>query len=116
MFSIFINDLSLEIRNSNIGINIDIENIAGNIDIEVLNILLYADDIVLFAENEEDLQSLLFIVQIWCEKWRLQVNLAKTNILHVRPKRKMQSKFVFVFNKYPVTYCNFYKYLGCNAI
>ena len=113
LFSIFINDLSFEIKNSNIGINIDIEDIAGNIDIAVLNILLYADDIVLFAENEEDLQSLLYIVQVWCEKWRLQINLAKTNILHVRTKRKMQSKYVFVFNKHPVTYCKFYKYLGC---
>ena len=113
LFSIYINDLSFEIRNSNTGINIDIEDIAGNIDTTVLNILLYADDIVLFAENEEDLQSLLFIVQVWCEKWRLQVNLAKTNILHVRSKRKMQSKFVFIFNNHPVIYCKFYKYLGC---
>ena len=113
LFSIFINDLSFEIRNSNTGINIDIEDIAGNIDTTVLNILLYADDIVLFAENEEDLQSLLFIVQVWCEKWRLQVNLAKTNILHIRSKRKMQSKFVFIFNNRPVIYCKFYKYLGC---
>ena len=62
LFSIFINDLALEIKESNIGVNIDVEDIAGNIEIIVLNILLYADDIVLFAENEEDLQSLLFIV------------------------------------------------------
>merc|ERR1712105_184140 len=83
------------------------------VDTILLNILLYADDIVLFAENEEDLQSLLFIVQIWCEKWRLEVNLAKTNILHIRQKRKCQSRFLFLFNKRPVPYCSFYKYLGC---
>ena len=67
MFSIFINDLANEIKNSNIGVHIDSEDIAGNKDLIILNILLYADDIVLLAENEEDLQSLLFIVQMWCE-------------------------------------------------
>ena len=65
----------------------------------IIRILLYADDIVLFAQNEEDLQSLLFVVEIWCQNWRLEVNLAKTNILHVRAKRKQQSKFVFLFGK-----------------
>ena len=50
---------------------------------------------------------------MWCEKWRLEVNLAKTNILHIRSKRKMQSRFVFIFNRRPVSYCQFYKYLGC---
>ena len=113
LFSIFINDLAWEIKDSNIGVNIEVEDIAGNIEVIVLNILLYADDIVLFAENEEDLQSLLFIVQIWCKKWRLEVNLSKTNILHVRPNRKLQSIFVFLLNNRPVSYCKSYKYLGC---
>ena len=59
------------------------------------------------------MQSLLFIVHIWCKKWRLEVNLSKTNILHIRPKRKVQSIFVFLLNNHPVTYCKSYKYLGC---
>ena len=85
------------------------ENIGEN---AIVNILLYADDIVLFANDEEDLQSLLNIVEIWCAKWRLEVNLTKTNILHVRAKRKPQSKFMFLFNKNSIAYCHFYKYLG----
>ena len=75
--------------------------------------MLYADDIVLFAENELDLQFLLNIVETWCEKWRLEVNLTKTNILHIRVKRKLQSRYMFLFNKRPVPYCTFYRYLGC---
>ena len=114
LFAIFINDLAIEIKESRVGIDLNIEDIAGNIEITLLNILLYADDIVLFAENETDLQFLLNIVEIWCQKWRLEVNLTKTNILHIRVKRKMQSKFMFIFNKRPVPYCTFYKYLGCN--
>ena len=114
LFAIFINNLASEIKSSGVGLKLDIEDIAGNIEITLLNILLYADDIVLFAENEADLQFLLNIVETWCEKWRLEVNLTKTNILHIRANRKLQSRFVFLFNKRPVPYCTFYKYLGCN--
>ena len=77
-----------------------------------LNILLYADDIVCLAETEMDLQELLLIVETWCRKWRLEVNLSKTNVMHVRNKRKSQSKFTFFFNCRTIEYCKSYKYLG----
>ena len=41
------------------------------------NILLYADDIVLLTSNEDDMQFLLNMVEIWCTKWRLEVKLTK---------------------------------------
>ena len=86
LFAIFINDLAKEIKDCNVGGHID--------DNLFMNILLYADDIVLLAESEPDLQLLLFLVENWCKKWRLEVNLSKTSILHIRPKRKQQSKFI----------------------
>ena len=113
LFAIFINDLAKEVKDSGVGLDLNIGSNDSNIEITFLNILLYADDIVLFADNELDLQSLLIIVELWCERWRLEVNLTKTNILHVRGSRKLQSKFMFLFNKRPVPYCTFYKYLGC---
>ena len=58
---------------------------------------------VCLAESEADLQN-----------WRLEVNLTKTNIVHVRNPRKPQSKFMFLFDMRPVPYCKFYKYLGTN--
>ena len=84
------------------------------VDNIVLSILLYADDIVLFAENEENLQELLFITQNWCSNNRLEINLSKTNIMHVRTKKIPQSQYMFLFNFHPVPYCKNYKYLGCN--
>ena len=105
LFAIYINDLAEEIKASGIGLELDSDTF--------LNILLYADDIVLLAKNEEDLQFLLLIVENWCLKWRLEVNLTKTNILHLRAQRKSQSKFMFLFDRHPVPYCTFYKYLGC---
>ena len=77
-----------------------------------MSILLYADDIILLAENENDLQSMLEIVENWCRKWRLEINLNKTNVMHVRKKRKPQSRFCFLLNLQPVSYCQSYKYLG----
>ena len=106
LFAIFINDLAEIIKNSGVGLELDSDTF--------LNVLLYADDIVLLAKNEEDLQFLLFLVENWCKDWRLEVNLTKTNILHVRNSRKPQSKFMFIFDKRPVPYCIFYKYLGCS--
>ena len=66
LFAIFINDLASEIKESNIGIDM---NVDGGPQIDyVLSILLYADDIVCLAETENDLHSLLFIIENW---WRL---------------------------------------------
>ena len=112
LFAIFINDLASEIKEANIGIDLNIDG-GPNIDY-IFSILLYADDIVCLAETENDLQSILFIIENWCKKWRLEVNLTKTNILHVRNPRKPQSKFTFLFDMRPVPYCKFYKYLGTN--
>ena len=64
------------------------------------------------TEKETDMQFLLHLVEIWCSKWRLEVNLTKTNIMHVRGPRCSQSKFMFLFNKRQVNYCTSYRYLG----
>ena len=105
LFAIFINDLAEEIKSSGVGLDLDSDTF--------VNILLYADDIVLIAKNEEDLQFLLFMVENWCKKWRLEINLTKTNIMHLRSKKKHQSNFMFLFDRQPVPYCASYKYLGC---
>jgi hypothetical protein len=56
------------------------------IDIEggKICILLYADDIVLIAENENDLQLLLHILNTRCKHKALNVNFEKTKIVHFR--------------------------------
>jgi hypothetical protein len=59
-----------------------------------LNILLYADDICLMTTYENDLQFLLKVVENWCHKWRLEVNLTKTNVMHVQTPRCSQSRFI----------------------
>ena len=70
LFSMFINDLIVELRSSGCGIDID-----GVIKIASL---LYADDVVVLANSEKVLQQLLSIVNQWCLKWGINVNPTKT--------------------------------------
>ena len=62
------------------------------------------DDLVLLAENEKDLQ--------WCHKWRLNINMEKSKIVHFRNARKKQSEFKFSFGNLTLLYTKTYKYLG----
>ena len=65
LFSIYLNPLIAELKVSGVGVNIDDQTVC---------ILAYADDLVLLAENERDLQLLLDILNEWCHKWWLSVN------------------------------------------
>ena len=68
----FLNDLeSFLLNENNFGLNIFDESIQGYLKLAVL---LYADDTVLFAESEEELQQLLNEFQSYCVKWKLNVN------------------------------------------
>jgi hypothetical protein len=58
-----------------------------------ISILLYADATVLIAENENDLQLLLDILNTWCKHKALNVNFEKTKIalcctafMHEKPR------------------------------
>ena len=64
------------------------------------------------AESEEELQNMLDCVESWCKKWRLKVNINKTNVLHFRNKRKSKTSFNFKFDGATLDIVNQYKYLG----
>ena len=100
---LFLNDLAVEIKESNLGILI------GGI---CLSILLYADDIVLIAPSAEHLQNMLNILERWCRKWGMSINAKKTQILHVRNHQRPRSQFKFTFSDTELQYTDCYKYLG----
>jgi len=79
LFSVYINDLAEHLKETNLGIDMSFAH--DRIFDEKLSILMYADDIVCLAENAIDLQDILFILEQWCCKWRLEVNLTKTNVI-----------------------------------
>ena len=103
LFSLYLNDLALEIKDLNDGILI------GSM---CLSILLYADDICLMAPTPEKLQKMLDVVAKWCRKWGMQINTKKTQILHVRNSQRPRSKFAFNCGGAALSYTESYKYLG----
>ncbi len=105
-FSILINDLLKELNLSQLGVKI-------NSDL-IVSVLAFADDIVLLAENAEDLQKLIRLVYKWSSKWRFIINPEKSQIVHYRNAPKKQTDFVFkIYENGPIlTVVDSYKYLG----
>ena len=103
LFALFINDLALELNSMDCGIKIDNTHICC---------LLYADDIMLLSENEDNMQRMLNHISIWCRKWRLRINYTKSAVIHFRNKGKNRSNYVFQVGNETIEYTTTYKYLG----
>ena len=103
LFSAFINNLASDINSLNLGINIDEYKVST---------LFYADDIVLIAKCERELQLILNAVDAWCKKWRMTINIDKTNIVHFRPRNTNLTEFNFKIGNSDLDKVNRYKYLG----
>ena len=89
LFGIFISDLAIEIENLGLGIAIGDRKVP---------ILLYADNIAILAENEENLQIMLNQPNEWCEKWQLTINNEKSQVVHFRKKKK-KNLFPLIWNQ-----------------
>lgn len=103
LFSIFINDLVQEINNLELGIDIHSKK---------LSLLLYADDIVMFATNENDMQLMLNTLHNWCKKWRVLINTDKSKVVHFRSGRRPRTSFQFKIGDNMLQITEQYKYLG----
>ena len=92
IFSLYVNDLEdYVVLNGCKGIDIGIVK---------LFLLLYANDIVIFAETEQRLREGLYVVSMYCKKWKLVVNVNKTKVVVFRILGRLKSEtdvLVFVF-------------------
>ena len=77
LFNLFINDLATQLKDMNIGIKIKDTTIP---------LLLYADDVVILANDETEMQKMLNSVNKWCIQWKMKINMSKTKIMHFRGK------------------------------
>ena len=73
MYALFINGLVRELRKLNKGVEIE--------EGQTINSLLYADDIVLIAENRYQLQEMLDVVAAYAKKWRFELNPKKSEVV-----------------------------------
>ena len=103
LFSLFVNDMAKEVKEAECGVQFG--------DIKV-SILLYADDVVLIAENEADLQRLLDIVTEWCKKWRLKTSVLKSKVVHFRHASADITNYQFHLSGQEIECTKKYKYLG----
>ncbi len=104
LFGLFINDLVQDMDLYGKGVNL-----CQNLKVSCL---LYADDLAILAESEEDLQGMLNVLQTWCQKWRMRVNVRKTKVVHFRTVSQDRTPYKFSFNDDLVECVDKYKYLG----
>ena len=76
LFNLFINDMALHIKALGKGVLVDDQ---------LIRILLYADDVVLIADNADDLQCIFEMLNNWYLANRMTVNASKSNVVHFRP-------------------------------
>ena len=103
LFSLYINDLVADIKSNSSGVDVGLFKV---------HCLLYADDLVLLAETEDDLQNMLNSLSAWCYKWRMKVNAGKSKVVHFRPARQSRSMYVYRYNGDVIEAVSQYKYLG----
>ena len=103
LFGIFINDIVEDLKHIDSGIVIDNE---------VINCLLYADDLALISDTEEHMQDLLNAVSAWSKKWRIKCNYAKCKVVHYRKPRMPRTNYNFQLCGESIDITEQYKYLG----
>ncbi|MCO5571119.1 hypothetical protein L7F22_024851 [Adiantum nelumboides] len=77
-----------------------------------IHIMLYADDIVLVSESQEGLQRHLQILDDFCTRRGLTVNLGKTKVLIFHTSRQVRSSATFTLAGGRVEVTDSYVYLG----
>ena len=102
-FNLFINELIKELRGCNVGVNVN-----GTL----VNVLVYADDIVLLANNEVEMQTLLNTLHRWCTNWHVKINPGKTKAVHFGKKNTKESSVKLKLGHSVIEFVQKYKYLG----
>ncbi len=77
--------MAVKLKSLGLGVSVD--------DDENICILLYADDVVLLADSEADLQIMLNSLHEWCSSNYMTINTNKGNIVHVRSKSVARTNY-----------------------
>ena len=79
LFSLFINDVESFFVDTGLNILHLDDNVYDNL-IKVF-LMLYADDTAIFSNNAQGLQKGLDCLHLYCNRWKLSVNVEKTRIV-----------------------------------
>jgi hypothetical protein len=103
LFTMYVNDLEEELYLNGFE-GVDINNFK-------MFLLLYADDIVLLSKTPVDLQNGLNVLENYCQRWKLKVNIEKTKIM-VFGKGRLPNNLRFTYGGQPLEIVNKFCYLG----
>ncbi|KAI5714528.1 hypothetical protein M8J77_001206 [Diaphorina citri] len=105
LFLIFLNDLEEYIRNKGL------HGISVNESKEIL-LLLYADDLILFATDKVDLQKKLNALNSYCQENKMMVNVSKSRVVIFRRGGRVSARDVFYYDNNQMEITSEYNYLG----
>ncbi|XP_059226649.1 uncharacterized protein LOC131998381, partial [Stomoxys calcitrans] len=100
LFALYLNDLH--------------DTLEGGVNLNGLNVrlLLYADDIVILADEPNVLQQMIYNLEEYCKLWTVEVNLNKSKIMVFRKGGRIARNENWTFKSNPVTITSEYCYLG----
>ena len=104
LFSMFVNDLE----------DVFVQNGVNGVDVYMfkLFLILYADDIVIFANCQEELQANLDILYTYCNKWNLLVNSKKTKVMIFKKGGRLPNNLSFTYGGDQLEIVKKFVYLG----
>ena len=103
-FNIFINDIG-EIFDQTVSEPVVLSSTK-------LNCLIYADDVLLLSESKEGLQSCLNSLQMYCDYWKLKINIDKTKVMIFSAGKIKKENIQCKLNDSVIEIVDKYKYLG----
>lgn len=106
LFILYLNELTQLVEECNCqGMYID-ENHPN------VNMLLYADDLVIVGDHVGRVQKVLNVLAEFCVRWGLKVNMAKTKAMIFRNGGIINKNEVFYYKGTKLENVTYYKYLG----
>ena len=104
LFSLFLNDIEEQFILSGL----------DGLDVNMFKmfLLLYADDIVLFANSASELQDGLDLMSDYCKRWKLKINISKTKVMIFRKGGMLPRNLSFYYDDEPLEIVKKFNYLG----
>ena len=106
LFILFLNELVDKLEEE------DPRGVQLSPSINEIQILMYADDIAIFADTIGGLQRKINILQDYCNEWSLSVNLSKTQVVVFKNGGTVSRNEKWYFQNQKIETVSFYKYLG----
>ena len=84
------------------------------IDVNMFKVflILYADDIVVFANSSSEFQKSLDLLFDYCQRWKLVIDTSKTKIMIFRKGGRLPQGFTFYYNNILIEIVNNFSYLA----